>query len=162
VKGQRAYQALSVDPRAEIAIALQRANVDHVLKVWTELAYESVRLTVAPDAPSRLESLYAYLDPLEALSFPLEIAEGRQIWRGAVADGVRWSIVDMSAFSSTPPATNDASGFQTSWDEAAVRARDYWQPRNEIRQAEVLIAGAIQLAERLNLLAVLRTLGLVV
>src|SRR5439155_16212041 len=67
VRSQGAYQSLAPNPQPLIASALQAASVPCVDKVWTELAYEAARLDVAPNLPSRLDSLYAYMDPLEAL-----------------------------------------------------------------------------------------------
>jgi hypothetical protein len=96
VRGQHAFKALSEDASPKIATALARASVDDVNKVWTELAFEEARTRIAPDMPSRLDVLYAYSDPLEALSFTEVTGEPKAVWEGEVQNGVQWALVDVS------------------------------------------------------------------
>lgn len=63
VRQQPAFGPLSENPNPEHAALLARVGSANIEKVWTELAYEAVRVDVAPDAPSRLDSLYAFADP---------------------------------------------------------------------------------------------------
>jgi hypothetical protein len=161
VRLQRAYQALAADSNPAIAAALAAASVPHIEKVWTELAYESVRLAVAPTLPSRLDSLFAFADPLEALSFTEIAGEAKHVWEMAVPAETSWAVVDMTAFASVDPATKNASGYEAAWEEALERGRSYWTPCSTIKVAEVLVAGPATLTRRLELLPLLRDLGLI-
>jgi hypothetical protein len=155
-----AYRALSANPAPEIAAALNTAKVDSVLKVWTELAYEAVRIRVRPTAPSRLESLFAFADPIEALSFTEETDAPKHVWRGQVEAGAPWVVVDMSGFSVPQPPAPNAAGFRTVWRQAETQAMNYWQPGAVVGIAEILVGGPILLSARLRLLPLLRELGL--
>lgn len=161
VMNQPAYTALNQTPSPEVAAGLHQAGVLNVPKVWSELAYETVRKEAFPAAPSRLESLYAYLDPLEALSFTEVTGYGKQVWRGEVENGVRWAVVDVSHFSVAQPASADINGFQEAWDRARTQARSYWGSEADVREAEVLVAGPIVLTEQILLVPYLRRIGLV-
>lgn len=156
-----AFQALATNPTPPIAAALAAASVADVDKVWTELAYESARVQVAPEMPSRLDALYAYADPLEALSFTEVTGEPKQVWEGNVQDRVPWAVVDMSAFKMVEPTNADEAGYQEAWDRAFEEAKMYWEPGDEVRIAEVLVAGSVLLSRRLELIPLLRELGLV-
>ena len=50
-----------------------------------------------------MDSLYAYTDPLEALSFTEITDEPKQVWEGTVQNGVPWAVVDMSIFKVLEP-----------------------------------------------------------
>ncbi len=65
-----AFVSLQHDFGPGTAATLARANVPYVDKVWAELAYESVRTEVAPEQPSRLDSVFCFADVFEAFSFP--------------------------------------------------------------------------------------------
>jgi hypothetical protein len=155
-----AFRALSANRDPEIAAALNAAKVDFVLKVWTELAYEAVRIRVRPTAPSRLESLFAFADPIEALSFTEETDTPKHVWRGEVDTGAPWVLVDMRAFSIPQLPVPGAAGFRAVWQQAEAQAMNYWQPTAVVGIAEILVGGPILLSARLRLLPLLRELGL--
>ncbi len=161
VRSLPACRALVDDPQPRIAKALAAASVPYVPKVWTELAYEAVRLEVSPEKPSRLDVLYAYADPLEALSFTEITGLPKQVWEGGVAEEVPWAMTDMSVYGVIHPTTQDEDGFRTAWAQATEAARKYWQPDNGVRAAELLVAGPVQLTRRLELIPLLRERGLV-
>lgn len=110
--------------------------------------------------PSRLDSLYAYADPLEALSFTEITNEPKQVWEGTVQDGVAWAVVDMSVFKVIEPEVPDEGGFEETWRQAFDAAKQYLQPIVDTGAAEVLVAGQIRLSRRLQLIPLLRELGL--
>jgi hypothetical protein len=85
--------------------------VPNVDKVWTELAYESARARIAQALPSRLDSLYAYADPLEALSFTEVTGEPKAVWEGDVLAGAAWALVDVTEFEVVIPTTQDEQGY---------------------------------------------------
>ena len=140
---------------------LVAAGVPEVPKIWTELAYESVRLRAGPEMPSRLDALYAFADPLEALSFTEVTGNAQQVWEGEVTAGVPWVLVDMADFEVVEPLAPDEAGFRTAWDTACERASRYWTPGSDVTLGEILVAGTITLGRRLELLPLLRSLGLV-
>jgi hypothetical protein len=107
-----------------------------------------------------LESLFAFADPIEALSFTEETDAPKHVWRGRVEAGAPWVVVDMKAFSVPQPPTPDAAGFQFAWTQAEAQAMGYWQPGPVVGVAEILVRGPILLSERLRLLPLLRELGL--
>jgi hypothetical protein len=129
-------------------------------KVWTELAFESARVHVAPDMPSRLDALYAYADPLEALSFTEVTGASKQVWEGEVQDDSQWALVDMSAFEVVNPVEVGEKGYQEAWDQAAKRAKTYWAPGGDVQAAEILVNGELLLTRRLQLIPLLREHGL--
>jgi hypothetical protein len=161
VRSQPAYSTLATDPDPKVAAALSTAGTPRVAKVWTELAYEAVRSALAPDAPSRLDSIFACADPIEALSFTEATDSPQHVWEGEVDPGVRWAMVDMSAFSVVEPGSHDRSAYQAAWDRALNQAEAYWAPGPVIVQAEILVLGHLQLRRRLLLLPLLLELGLV-
>lgn len=161
VREQQAFKVLSGDPKPEIAAALAAAEVPVVVKVWTELAYEACRVDKAPDMPSRLDSLYAYADPLEALSFTEITGSAQQVFRGNVQENVPWAVVDMLDFQLIDPTTLDKEGFNAAWLQAFEDAERYWLHDGTPRAAEILVAGPILLTQRLELLPLLRELELV-
>lgn len=164
VRLQPAFQGLAVDSTPLAAAALAAASVPNVEKVWTEMAYEAGRVAVAPNLPSRLGSLFCFADPLEALSFTEVAGEAKHVWEAEVQAGIPWALVDMSQFEVVNPSTQDASGYQTAWDQAFRRASSYWAPDADVadvKVAEILIAGPAMLIRRLELLPLLRELGLV-
>lgn len=139
------------------------ANVD---KVWTELAYESVRGAIAPSAPSRLTSVFTCADVFEAFSFTEETGAGKFVYRAEADETARWQLVDMGAFSVAHPRSVDDDGYRTSWDEAIASAERYWltgsATPNTPFMAEVLVEGAVVLTgDRLRLIDEMRRLALV-
>src|SRR5207253_3676004 len=123
-----AFKALAQSPTPETAASLVAAGVANVAKIWTELAFEAVRQQLAPEAPSRLDAIFAFADPIEALSFTETTGQGQQVWRGTVESGVTWWLVDMAAFDVVEPQANAADVFRVSWAVALERARGYWIP----------------------------------
>lgn len=161
-----AYAGLKLDPRPITAAALHAAGVANVIKVWTELAYESIRVAVVPTAPSRLESLYAMADVYEAFAFNEVTNTGHWVHRGVVAEGVPWQLVDMRSFIVAQPRTPDGAGFDEAWRDACVNAHKYWltghAPPDAPFFAEILVQGELRLdQERLHLLNVMESHGLV-
>jgi len=65
------------------------ADVD---KALAELAYETVRRDIRPSAPSRLDSVFCFFDPLEAFLFGDVVAQSgpRAVCGGIVRSGVPW------------------------------------------------------------------------
>jgi hypothetical protein len=166
VLGTNAYSGLSETPTATVAAALLKAGVPLVAKVWSELAYEHVRARVAPEAPSRLTSVFACCDVYEAFSFTEETGEAKHVHRGMVPSGVRWQLVDMGSFRVAVPPTPDATGFEEAWNEASLAAERYWLTGIALPDiafcAEVLVAGPVQLeAPPLRLLDMMRADSLI-
>lgn len=124
------FALLQQDQSSENAARLHAENPDAnpaVLKIWVELAYETVRYERATDLPSRLDSLYACPDPLEAFCF-LDHSDGAyRIWRGTTVEGSPWAIVDMSHFSIGSLKDGSAGDFRCIWSEARDRAVPYWE-----------------------------------
>lgn len=158
-----AFHALSEASNPEIAApALVTSQVPAVAKIWTELAYEEVRKSVAPGSPSRLTSLFAFADPLEAFAFTEETGEAKTVYEGGVLDGVSWAVTDMSRFRMVEPQENSPAGFAQAWQEASVDAAAYWMPSGDFQMAEVLVEGGIQLIRQLTLIPFLRDIGIVI
>jgi hypothetical protein len=160
VVSQQAYAGLSANQTPETAAALLAAGVPQVTKVWTELAFEEVRKELSPDAPSRLNCLFAFADPLEALSFTETTGQGQQVWCGEVDTDVSWKLVDMSPFNVVEPDQISAAGFREAWDKAQAQASRYWNPGAQVDVAEILVAGSLTLLERVRLMPFLREAGL--
>ncbi len=88
-------------------------------------------------------------------------AEAKHVWEGSVQDGVPWSVVDMSAFEVVVPPTPDEKGYQEAWDRAVEKGKAYWAPGDAVQVAEVLVPGPVLLTRRLELIQLLREVGLV-
>lgn len=161
VRNQQSFPPLAEAPVPEKAAELHAAGVPHVEKVWTELAFENVRLERASHLPSRLESLFAFADPLEAFDFGYETFGMKQAWVGEVPENVRWAQVDMSAYRVERAGTATSTEFQVAWDRAVVRASSYWVPSGIPVVAEVLVEGPIQLLRRVTLVQLFRDLRIV-
>jgi len=161
--GQNAYRALQPDPRPETAVALVRANAPNVQKVWTEMAYEAVRTEIAPTAPPRFEAVFAFADPLEAISFPFQFNLGvpKWVYRGTVDETVPWRMVDMVSFSVVQPADTTTQGFADAWEVARRQAQGYWAPSDDVRIAEILVGGSVELTTAVVPLPLLRELGVI-
>jgi len=166
VLSSNAHAGLVANPTAATAAALHAAQVPSVIKVWTELAFESVRASIVPDAPSRLSSVYATADVYEAFSFT-EITNGAHyVHRGVVQDGVPWRLVDMGSFEIVHPPTADEAGFEEAWKVALDKANRYWLkdriPASTPFFAEILVGGTVNLDPKpLRLLDVLEADGFI-
>jgi hypothetical protein len=66
----------------------------------------------------------------------------------------------MSGFEVVEPANPDEAGFEEAWESAFEAAKGYWQPGAEVSAAEILVDGPIHLSRRLQLIPLLRELGL--
>ena len=166
VRSADAYQGLAVNRSPTTAAALHSANVQNVVKVWSELAFDHVRQLVAPEAPSRLDSVYATPDVYEAFSFTEQTGTAHRVHRGVVADGVPWQLVDMGSFEIVSPQTPDADGFAEAWDLAFDRAQGYWMTGQATPNtpffAEVLVGGTLVIdPEPLRLLEVMEAHALI-
>ena len=166
VRRTDAFKGLFGRVSPTIAAALHAANVSLVPKVWTELAYESVRAEILPSAPSRLDALYAFADPFEAFSFTEETRTPHQVHRGMVLQGTPWQLVDMGSFSIVQPVTPDEAGYDQAWAVARTAAVSYWltgqaTPNTPFR-AEILVGGELQIDQQpLRLLEVMTSESLV-
>lgn len=142
VRNTPEYRALSVSRSPEVAAALAATGtMQHVEKVWAEFAYEAARIDIAPSMPSRLDSLYALADPIEAFSFTEHSESAHAIWEIEVDEGVPWAMVDMSKFASGDAGNRDPAGYAALWDDRYEVAKGYWQPPGEIVIGEILIGG---------------------
>ncbi len=136
-------------------------NPEKIAKAWTEVLYEEVRAQVAPTAPSRLNSLWAFLDPLEAFALSDRTATAYVVFEAEVLPGITWFVADMSAFSVPQFSGFAASDFLSA--EAAVRAdaSRYWRDGLTSNEPEVLVGGGLTLVSNaLRLLDWLRGAGL--
>lgn len=162
VVSQNAYRGIvSQAGHASAAAALMAASVPGVPKVWTELAFEEVREEIAASYPSRLASLFACVDPIEAFAFTEASGQAQQVFEAEVAEDVPWCVVDMDHFQVVEPPSSDAKGFEEARTQARSYAQQYWQPGEKIGTAEILVGGAMVLKRRLALIPVLSALGLV-
>lgn len=161
VENQPVFELLNETSLNPVHAALfHRAGTPYIPKIWTELAYESTRKEIAPERPSRLEALYAFLDPIEAFSFIQVTGQIKQIWKGNVLEGVPWAVVDMAEFETADVGDGSADGFARAWDSARQRAKAYWTPTTELKRAEVLIAGDLILEKHLDLIEALQDVGI--
>lgn len=159
---QAAFTALTASPEPATAAQLHASGVPLVPKIWTELAYESVRVRVARTLPSRLDSLFAFTDPLEAFSLEQITSNDKDVYQGVVQDGVAWCIVDMAHFGIPSFQTFNPEGYQSAWDVACGQAARYWNPTGPIETAEALVAGPVLLQRSaLTLVDLLRHMGIV-
>jgi hypothetical protein len=156
---QGAFESLWEKSDPKDAALLARVGAPHIPKIWTEIAYEVVRSEVAPDHPSRLDSLFAFADPLEAFAFQQHVDAAVDVWEGQVLDGARWGLVDMAGFEVVQSHGSDMDSFANAWDQASAAARSYWAPGEMVETAEILVEGRIQLRRKLDLLPSLRELG---
>jgi hypothetical protein len=131
-RAQASFDPLSDDPDPQHAALLHRVGTPNVRKVWVELAYETTRANVAPHFPSRLDSLYAFADPVEAFDFQQHSDTALDVWKATIQDGVHWAVVDMAKFSIPDPPSTDAEGFDAIWDWATDNATQYWAPGETI------------------------------
>jgi hypothetical protein len=157
---QWTFNRLLAAPDPAIAAAAHaNPQCGDVPKLWAEVAFEIARRELAPEKPSRLESLYAWFDPIEAFLF-IDDATVGAVWRGAVPDGVRWVAANFTAFDVLrPPAGAAAGAFAEAWDALQERARCYWLPTLPIERAEVLVDGVIDLVEKVKLRTLLADAG---
>ena len=156
---QWAFNRLLTSRDAKLA-ALMFGNEAHpaqkaIPKLWSEAAYEVKRQQLDPTLPSRLDSLFACVDPLDAFLL-VDATPIGSVWRGVVEDGVEWAIVEMAEFATVTPATATVEAFEAAWREASTRAAAYWCPSMPLREPEVLVAGAINLTEQVLLRSLLR------
>lgn len=146
-----AYGALEplLDNGGDPAAAHLNSNgFAHVDKALAELAYETVRRDIRPSAPSHIDSVFCFFDPLEAFLFGDVVAPSgpRAVCSGIVRSGVPWAIVPMPIPFFVEPPSRDQDGYRQFWETAIRRARIYWNPETPLdRVAEVLVAGAVDL-----------------
>jgi hypothetical protein len=158
VRQQWAFNRLLTSRDPELA-ALMYGNDAHpaqtsIPKLWTEAAYETKRLELDSTVPSRLDSLFACADPLDAFLL-VDVTPIGSVWRGTVEDGAGWVIVDMAEFATVTPASATTGAFEDAWREATLRAEAYWTPSSSHTKPEVLVAGAINLTEQVFLRSLL-------
>lgn len=109
-------------------------------RIIFEMAYESMRLAFNPDAPSRLDCVFACPTLETALFYRDNHADGNIVYRVASLDESRpvhvtsWSLYGLG------------NGLDYQQSEARIRA--YWtEPPSE--NFEVLIGGAVRVLEAL-------------
>ncbi|MEX0754988.1 MAG: hypothetical protein WD556_07715 [Actinomycetota bacterium] len=125
----------------------------------TELAYESVRQQQAPEFPSRLNSLFAFLDPFEALDLTRETAKAYMVIRGTVPAGVRFGVVDMMRFNVVELGTSEEE-VVSAYRAAEADAAKYWG-EDDMYLPEVLADGHVLLGpHQVSLVLLLQDLGL--
>ena len=141
------------DRNAAYAAALganDPAVVGDVHKIWGEIAYEDARAEVAAELPSRLDSIYACPDPIEAFCFLDHSGTARHVWEVLVNDDADWAMVDMAGFSIERPYPVTSEAMEASRAAMLTAGRRYWTPA-EIEQPEVLIAGGITYVREVGL-----------
>lgn len=95
LRAMAATSGLGEEPPADLAQTAQHASGFKgegrlfVEKIWTELAYESVRRKKAANAPSRFRCIWAFLDPFEAFSFTEHTAQPYMVCRARIPEGFR-------------------------------------------------------------------------
>jgi hypothetical protein len=119
------------------------ANIN---KVLAELATESVRRQSFPDRPSRLNCLYAFLDPIEAVGFSAIRGESGSVFEATTSTSSRWHAVPFPTPFFIQPATPDESGERASWQAMVDRAFSYWNmPLDTEGPVELLVEGDLGL-----------------
>lgn len=132
------------DPAALVKLALERNNIPppvRLEKLIAEAVFEQVRLEVVPDAPSRLNCVFAALDAYGAMDFAAETS-GAPIIDQATGDVVNWPVaklvstggrpwiaLDMRLFSMHPRTATDEIGMVEQLGRLKDQARDYWKGR---------------------------------
>jgi hypothetical protein len=160
-EGDPDFETLAAACSALHALALNPALMH---KAIVELAYERVRLSVRPDAPSRLDSVFCCCDLVEAFSFR-DIRAGAlgQVYAGTTVGKAQWAVVDMAEYG-VPRSLGggDAAYYRLIWQQALDKAHGYWIPGASIASAEVLVAGEVQFdGSPLTTLDLLREVGVV-
>lgn len=142
------YALLEEDGRGgdvvSAAANLQASGVTGVAKSLAELVFEKVRLEVAPDAPSRLSAVWAFLDPLDAFSFTRRTATAHVIFPARVEPEVAWQIVDMNAFL-LGDVDGSGQGFEEFVGRQREQARHYWLIDRDDAFPEVIVGGVLRL-----------------
>lgn len=109
-------------------------------KIIFEVAYEAMRLSVNPQAPSRLDCIFCCPTHESAQSYRDANAVGNLIYRVAIVDArsalhlTSWSLWGL--------------GLGASYQQSQDRIRDYWisQPTENL---EVLVGGSVRVVERM-------------
>lgn len=122
-------------------LATQGADRLRLVKALQELIYERIRLEIAPTMPSRLESVYAFIDPLDAFAFAERMKSiPRAVFQATVPEGTPWAVVDMNYF-----PTGQEGDIGIAAEKASRDAPCYWTTDGNDLVPEILIPGAIQL-----------------
>jgi hypothetical protein len=127
--------ASSLDPKSLTSLARRQHEFEpapSLEKCVAEAVYETVRLSVLSNAPSRLHCLWAAKDAAAAIDFALKhypITFGENgMGQGAVpvstADG-RWVVLDMNLFR-LAAIGEDVTANEEALSKLEVTARSYW------------------------------------
>jgi hypothetical protein len=113
------------------------ALVPTLEKMWAEAIYEAVRRRVLPDAPSRLDCLYAVQMGYDAFDILPELGLTRSTFgpSGFPVSGPTiipartsgcWVPVDMHLFQTAPPLAPDEAAIMAALDTTERLAEHYW------------------------------------
>jgi hypothetical protein len=142
---------------AEMAELAQRrsglAPTPTLEKMWAEAIYEAVRRRVLPDAPSRLDCLYAVQVGYDAFDILPELGLARRTFgpSGFPTSGPmivpartrgRWVPVDMRLFKSAAPLAPDQAAITRARETTERLAESYWKGgTSQARITELLCDG---------------------
>jgi hypothetical protein len=155
--------AVSDGDLAGAAAHLALQGIPLVEKAWTEVIFESVRHQVLPEAPSRLTSVWAFEDPLQAFSLTERTATAYRVFEAEVLDGVPWRVVDMAAFRVPQFDALSRDSFEAAEQDLRTLAAHYWLMDQPEPEREVLVGGQMRLVSpALDLLAWMKEVGLLI
>lgn len=148
----------------EEAAAFSVANgIPNVPKCLTEVVYEDVRLEIALSAPSRLDSVFGFVDIYEAFSFLSASNEAQCVFAGEVPDGAPWVVTPMDVFQVQALATAEAADVSQAIAVASADAARYWDASTPLGDHAEVLTPLIEIRQpQLRLLGTLRAHGLLV
>jgi hypothetical protein len=112
------------------------------LKAMIEFAFEVTRLTVSPDLPSRLASLFAFSDLDAAVAFAEQHDHIKAVFAGDLENpGSRISVHDYDRYTVAGNVSVNPTSFGEVWHKACRSARSYWEASTPLTRPETLIAG---------------------
>ena len=139
-----------LDSAAKEAIELAAEGYDKVGKVWTELAFESVRTSEFPEAVSRLSCVFLFENALDAFEALGTWGSSPTVWRCEISEDLKTSRCDVDHFVDRQYDVAVQSAWQEKWNRAQSDARRYWSPGKN-PTVEILVAGPVRLVERVHL-----------
>ncbi len=161
-----AQHALGGQVRKAAIVASQTDPVQQLLmpKVWAELAYEAQRRHLDPNLVSRLDAVFAFVNPLdafEALATWDATGSDRTVWACQVPGGAVVSFVDVDQFRSVPRDAHlggSPAWWEAVWNDHLERAVAYWQPGQD-GTLEALVHPALSMTRRVHLRSFIQTRG---
>ena len=143
------------DPASLVNLSHERGNLPppaSLEKLIAEAVYERVRQEVVPDAPSRLDCVFAALDAYAAMDFvwatstpPIIDPETGWVLNWPLAKlvstgGRPWIALDMTLFSMHQETAQDEGGIVEQIGQLEAQARNYWQgQRGQAPIIEILV-----------------------